>query len=158
MLLADTNLIDGGLSIGEMFGFAGLVATMLLFALGYGGYTMLNTWKTTQENTAASNIASHSQLVAIQTESYKKHIEFAQSTQQAVVRITESTEQTHKLLESLANGSLSRQATEARIAKRVTDTERVIRECIRLFANQPETSQAVKEGLQRILERARDEE
>lgn len=158
MLLANSNLIDGGLSIGEMFGFAGLVAMMLLFALGYGGYTMLNTWKTTQENTAAANIASHNQLVTIQTESYKKHIEFAQSTQQAVVRITESFEQMHKLLESIANGSLSKQLNVERIAKRVSNTDRIIRECVRLIANQPETSQATKEGLQRILDRAHEEE
>ena len=108
MILADKGLIDGGLSIGEMFGFAGLVAILMMFALGWLGYMLVNNWIKNQDTATQSSVDNHTKLVAAQTDSYRTHITFAEKTQEAVVRITESTEQTHKLLEALATGSIAK--------------------------------------------------
>lgn len=156
VILANSNLIDGGLSIGEMFGFAGLVAIMLMFALGYIGYLLVNSWIKNQATATQSNIDNHTKLVAAQTDSYRTHITFAEKTQEAVVRITESTEQTHKLLEALATGSIAKLMNFEQVTAKVNNTDRMVRDCIRLIANQPETPQNVKEGLHRILDHHSD--
>jgi hypothetical protein len=103
LVASTTELIDGGLEVGEKFGFAGIVALVMMGGMAYVGYRLLDVWTKNQELRTTSELAQSERLIAAQTASYERHIQFTDTTQQAVSRMAETTLQIGQAITSLAS-------------------------------------------------------
>lgn len=97
-----TEIVDGGLEVGEKFGFAGIVALVMMGGMAYVGYRLLDVWTKNQETRTMAEIAQSERLVAAQAASYERHVQFTDQTQQAVNRMAETTLQISQAISSLA--------------------------------------------------------
>ena len=99
------EIIDAGTGVGENFGFAALVAFILLIGIGYFAYRMFDSWSKNQEKKTNAEIERNDRVAASQDRSYERHIEFAANTQIAVQEITKATTSISRAIDVMATTS-----------------------------------------------------
>lgn len=151
VILGQSDIIEGGLEAGRLFGFSGLLVLILLAAVGYAMYRVLNLHLDQQAVRAEESKAQSERLIALQTRAYDEQSECARQTQKAVEIVADGF---RELTESMRTVNAYNSEHANRVAvfgKRVTNTERIIREALRLIAERAETPTELQKEIYRIL-------
>lgn len=150
--LAQANEIDAANRFAETFGFAALVAIVLLVGVLYILRLLATNWAKNNDLRTAADIKNNSELAEAQKLSYTKHVEVADAVMVAVqhlVKIEERNSEAVKLIADESHQGLQMAGnTEVRTHALHQAALRSLRVAAGLFADQPE----VKAHLDRIAD------
>ncbi len=129
------EIIDAGAGVGENFGFAALVAFILLIGIGYFAYRMFDSWSKNQEKKTNAEIERNDRVGASQERSYERHIEFASNTQVAVQEITKATTSISRAIDIMAATSSDKTAKIDDVHARTDQLHRAAKQALLVLAD-----------------------
>lgn len=135
MLGQVTEIIKAGETVGENFGFAAVVAFVLLIGIGYFAYRMFDSWSKNQEKKTNAEIERNDRVAASQDRSYERHIEFASNTQTAVQEITKATTSISRAIDVMAATSSDKTAKIDDVHARADQLHRAAKQTLLVLAD-----------------------
>lgn len=151
VILGQSDIIEGGLEAGRLFGFSGLLVLILLAAVGYAMYRVLNLHLDQQAARAEDSKIQSERLIELQTRAYDEQSACARQTQKAVEIVADGFRDLTESIRAVNTYNDEHARRVALVGTRVTNTERMIRESLRLIAERPETPTDVQKDIYRIL-------
>jgi predicted negative regulator of RcsB-dependent stress response len=135
--------------VGDTFGFAALVAFILLLGIGYFAFRAFDTWSKNQERKTGAEIVRNDLVAEAQNRSYERHIEFASNTQLAVSEITRATSSIGRAIELMASSSSGEYTKLADVHTRTEQMHRAARQTLLVLADalfdKPEAQKALRD-------------
>jgi uncharacterized membrane-anchored protein YhcB (DUF1043 family) len=135
MLGQVTEIIKATESVGDNFGFAALVAFILLIGIGYFAFRMFDSWSKNQEKKTNAEIERNDRVAASQDRSYERHIEFASNTQLAVQEITRATTSISRAIDVMAATSSDKSAKIDDVHYRADQLHRAAKQTLLVLAD-----------------------
>lgn len=135
MLAQITEIADAAQNVGKEFGFAALVAFILLIGIGYFAYRMFDSWSRNQERKVSAEIERSDRVAASQDRSYERHIEFAGNTQVAVQEITKACTSISRAIDVMAATSENKTARIEDVHLRADQLHRAAKQTLLVLAD-----------------------
>ena len=150
--VAQANEIDAAHQFAEKFGFAALVAVILLAGVIYILRLLATNWAKNNDLRTAADIRNNTELAEAQKLSYTKHVEVADAVMAAVQHLVKIEERNSKAVELIADeshqGLRLANNTEGRTQALHQAALRSLRIAAGLFSDRPE----IKSQLDRIAD------
>jgi hypothetical protein len=136
--------------MGELFGFAGVVAFLLLIAFIGFGWRISTVWAKSQDRKVDAEIKRNDELATAQKVSYDRHVEFGQNTQEVMQKMSASTESIGRAIELMATTSRGDQKVLDSVHAKTDRIHRAAKQAILVVADMMSDQPGIKEKLREI--------
>lgn len=156
MLGQVTEIANAAQNVGREFGFAAMVAVVLLVGIGYFGYKTFGVWSNNQERKTNAEIERNDRVAASQERSYERHIEFAANTQVSVQEITKATTSICRAIDVMAATSSDKATKIDDVHERADQLHRAAKQTLLVLADamldKPELQKQLREIARKLDE------
>lgn len=145
-----TEVLQTTTRMGELFGFAAVVAFLLLAAGIAVAWRLSTSWGKNQDRKTDADIKRNDELATAQKNTYERHVEFGEKTQEVMQRMSLSTESIGRAIELMATTSRGDKNILDSVHQKTERIHRAARQAILVVADMVGDQPPIREKLKEI--------